>query len=183
MAHKGLSMLQNETDWDDYRRSASLEYSVSSAQVEWGSGPKQFPCLIASYPVSPTKMVSCYIYLDDARRLLFCDASLAGPPADTDEDDAIELPPDQIGDEVAVRAASLLSQLLVEKKVNRDDYERHVSAMLLTVVNLLVDTGIVKEDIFEQRLSNYQRLVDEWVTEARDDIGDVDKKILNRLYP
>ena len=172
-----FELIQNETDWDTYRFAAAQAYNTTSSQVEWGSGPKQFPCLAASYPVSPSKIVTCYVYMDDAKRLLFSEASLAGPPVDRGESDASE------EDAVAMRATHLMSEMLKEKKIDRDDFERHVSAMLLSITKILVDTAIIKEDQFEKMLVTYQRLVDEWVTENRSAASVGDKLILDRLYP
>ena len=172
-----FELIQNETDWDKYRFSTAQIYNTTSSQVEWGSGPKQFPCLAASYPASPAKIVTCYVYMDDAKRLLFSEASLAGPPVDRGESDVSE------EDAVAMRATHLMSEMLKEKQLDRDDFERHVSSMLLSIVKILVDTSIIKEGQFEKMLVNYQRLVDEWVTENRSKVSGGDKIILDRLYP
>ena len=174
---QNFELVQNETDWDNYRFAAAEAHNTTSSQVEWGAGPKQFPCLAASYAASKSKIVTCYVYLDDAKRLLFSDASLAGPPVLRDESDT------PAEDEIAMRAAHLMSEMLKEKQIDRDDFERHVSSMLLTVVRILVDSSIIKEDQFEKLLVTYQRLVDEWVTESRDTASEGDRLILGRLYP
>ena len=172
-----FELIENETDWDNYRFSAAQTYNTTSSQVEWGSGPRQFPCLAASYPASPSKIVTCYVYMDDAKRLLFSESSLAGPPVPRGKSDESD------EDALATRATHLASEMLKEKTIDRDDFERHVSAMLLSVTKILVDTSIIKEEQFEKMLVTYQRLVDEWVTENRDAASEGEKQILGRLYP
>lgn len=68
-----MALLRSPQDWHDYRRHLSQTLNLAFEEVRWGVGPTAFPCLTMSYAVPnsmPARVVSCYVYPDDARRLL-----------------------------------------------------------------------------------------------------------------
>ena len=35
-------------------------------QIDWGAGPTHYPCLVATAPAQVGKVISCYVYPEDA---------------------------------------------------------------------------------------------------------------------
>jgi hypothetical protein len=73
-----FSLLKGAAEWDAYKARLSqqlkdgLNFPGSrDAVIEFGRGPDNYPCLVASYYVpSEAKMLSCYVYKDNAEMLL-----------------------------------------------------------------------------------------------------------------
>lgn len=128
----GLVLLHAAADWVAYRASVAAQSEIDAEAVQWGNGPAAYPCLVTSYRASRLKIVCCYFYVNDALELL-----RAAPPG-------------------AVPVASVAGSISPgetpqETHSTHDEYAKSMAAHVMTIVRLLVDTGIVKPDSYEAR--------------------------------
>ena len=108
------------------------------------------------------KMTSCYIYLDDAVTLI----QAAGM---------------QVGQAVPTRDVIEISQ-------DTEDFNKHVSAMLMAIVSEMVEVGMMTEERLQEGLMKKLAEVDRYHTENKDAVlksleGTGAQEILPRLYP
>lgn len=64
-----MTLLHNPQEWLMYTHSQADDAGLSPDSVEWGRGPTQYPCLVASTWKSERVFLPCYIYLDAALHL------------------------------------------------------------------------------------------------------------------
>jgi hypothetical protein len=64
----GWHLVHNEDGWAEYKR--QVEQELGGDVVQWGSGPSEFPCLATSFSPRPGKVVSCYVFLGEAVKLI-----------------------------------------------------------------------------------------------------------------
>lgn len=137
-----LTLLRNENDWLAYRAQKTREFKLEGSLVDWGGGPAEYPCLVCSYPASPSRVVSAYFFEANARELL-----------------------DAVKEAGSAAAPAASGPSFAEQQ---DDFNKWVTAHLLAVVHYLVETGICTRDKFEQRLNEALSLVDEASAAQRD---------------
>lgn len=165
----GWFLLKSLADWDDFRRQRADVWGLDVADVQWGRGPQQYPCLVAAHRLpnaQPAKVLAAYAYPEDAMRLLQAAGpnAQAIPPAPT-------APPGMVAVPVGALSASALAVQFAQVKemlerisrlnASRKEHDRHSAAKLLTIVKILVDTGIIKEDQFEERFNAALAFVDQ----------------------
>ena len=118
----GMTLICNPSDWESYTQRIAQDSDLNASTVAWGSGPRQYPCLVASIIPSPMKVVSCYVYMDDVKPLLeaagFSTAQRQGPPAVAHS-----------GLDVA--------------------YKKHVAAMLRAIVEELVEVKVTNQERYQ----------------------------------
>lgn len=152
----GMTLLKDAQDWRAYREAFLDNHKLPEDGVVWGHGPKAFPCLVASclLPALNTnvaQILSCYVFPEDARRLL--------------------------------EAAGQVQQLVGPRQ---DEFNRQVSAHLLALTNVMVETGIIKEEQFLKRLHGFHAFVDQVTQESHDELkGErkFERELLDRLGP
>lgn len=121
----GLTILHSLLEWEDYKSKYAAANGWSPGQVDWGPGPGQFPCLVGSASGGDMRVISCYIYVEDAVRLL----SAAGVIEGGDEQE----------------------EITIEQQIMRLDLSKLlalVAAMLVTM-----DGFITKKEDFEKKLA------------------------------
>ncbi len=64
------TLLHNPQEWLMYTHSQANDAGLSPDSVEWGRGPTQYPCLVASTWKSDRVFLPCYIYPDAALHLV-----------------------------------------------------------------------------------------------------------------
>lgn len=136
-------LINTVSDWKDYRESFCGGMKTPVDRVDWGEGPREYPCLVSTF-ISDTdgRLVarSAYVYCYDARRLLqaILDREQASQAAETQK---------ATTDDNVIGAA-------------QRDYNRWASAHLLAIVSFLLDAKIMEEGDYEGRLLNMLDLVD-----------------------
>ncbi len=71
-----LTLLITEEDWPKYQGMYAQAGGFAANQIGWGKGPISYPCLVASFTekgsalLSAKKVVSCYVYVSDAQKLV-----------------------------------------------------------------------------------------------------------------
>jgi len=130
-----MTLLRRPQDWVEYTAKMATNMGITSGQVIWGTGPQQYPCLVASIQKSPMQVTSCYIYLRDAIEL--CQAAGYSPhPKAQDQPSS------------------------VPGHTNRD-FEKHVSALVMTVISELISVGATTKERFETRFAQKLAVVDQ----------------------
>lgn len=93
-----MTLLRNSQEWLMYTHSRADDIGLSPDSVEWGRGPTQYPCLVASTWKSDRVFLPCYIYPDAALHLvqaagykLVPDTPAAEVPGHTSQDFAISV--------------------------------------------------------------------------------------------
>ncbi len=131
-------------DWDAYRQAYATSVGLASEVIAWGKGPQIYPCLVCSYLVTATShVIGCYVYPDDVKALVGAmnlpAASPVQPQAEPD------VPPPSPPD-----------------PVTKQEFEKSVSAHLLTIVKFLEDIGIIKDQsVYEACYNRFLADVDQ----------------------
>lgn len=155
------SLLRSVADWNAYQQSFAA--ASDCAVVDWGAGPRVYPCLIVSYclhaPLS--RVISAYVYRDDALQLL----------------DAAQVK-QRIGESLPDPT---------RKEPNQHDFNRWLTAHVLTLVYFMRETGICRPEQYEERLAESLALVDEIRSGDRAaalaKIDPADRAVVDRLEP
>jgi hypothetical protein len=161
-----FALLQGPDDWQTFQ--GQFLAQMATSKIEVGAGfsaePVNYPCLADVFAV-PGSIQCCFVYRPDAARLLLAAEMISAPPPSQ---------PAGIPQVASAPQANPSDEDVAETLAWTDQQEamnRHVSAMLLAIVELLVDTSIIKPPAFEQRLIAAQRTVDELLTEKKDRAG------------
>lgn len=125
---RGWKLLTSLADWERYCSALRVELLLTADDVDWGAGPRAYPCLAASYRATDKKVLGCYVYAGDAIALLTAAGII------------------QEGAAPAAQPAPGRGEVVPQR-----DFEVHLSALFLTLVELLVDTRICTEEAFEAR--------------------------------
>lgn len=156
----GMTLLRSPAEWARYTQQMATDNGVPPNQVSWGAGPQQYPCLVASTMPSPMRVISCYVYLDDAQNL----ARAAGLRMIQE----VQLAQPQVAGHTSA------------------DFEKHTAAVLMAMVEELVEIGALKKDRFEAALNRHLANVDQYheadKAKAMKDAGQAGT-ILERLFP
>lgn len=57
-------VLRSDADWRAHRAAFA-----TSSTVDWGNGPNRYPCLVDTIAVTPGRLLSAYVYPEDAAKL------------------------------------------------------------------------------------------------------------------
>lgn len=139
------TLLKDRNDWNRHCTEVTAAHDMTAAQVAWGSGPVEYPCLAATLVTPPvpgglSKLVTAYVYKADAATLL----NAAGVTAETP---AINNP-------------------------SQSQFNRWVSAQLLAMLYFMIETRICKQEQFEDKLLEMLENVDAWKREKTDELRD-----------
>lgn len=136
-----FAVLRSAAEWDAYKVTMAAALGLSPQTVTWGGGPQQYPCLVASLPISgaPIKILSCYVYAADALRLLQS-AGLQALPVSA-------LP-------AAAAPAGITATNLVECC-------HSLIAHVLAIIDLDIRTGLYTEETYEENYTKFLAGVDQ----------------------
>lgn len=118
----GWYIVHNEQEWTEYK--ARLSPQVSENAVQWGQGPTEFPCLVTSYAPSSSKVVSCYVFLKEARALLEAGGLQVVDPGAT------------------VTAVNTVGP-------DQAEFNRSMWAHIRTLIQICKDTGLMNDDHYK----------------------------------
>jgi hypothetical protein len=139
-----FALLQSAVDWDNYRRDHAQRLGAVGQLAQWGKGPQEYPCLIASVMLPNNHIMCCYVFERDARELL----QACGP-----------------GTPAAIAAVNPDADDRVPKGLRQSDYNASFTAHLLTMMDFLIETGICRKDQYEDKyhamLSDVDRMMAE----------------------
>lgn len=157
----GWSLLKSVDDWDKYKQHMQSDHALSSSLVNWGNGPKHYPCLVSS-AIQPTKIMSCYTYLPDALQLV----AAAGLHV-------TQSPIAQTPDEVPGHTMA--------------DFAKSVAAHLLAIYDAMESMHITNKDRHEQDYLRYLGMVDRYhaadKADAAAQLSEGQQFILEQLFP
>ena len=120
-----FTLLITEEDWPKYREMYAQAAGFAPNQVGWSTGPVAYPCLVASFTekgsvlLSAKKVLSCYVYVSDAQKLL---------------------------ETAQMKSAEPRLGAVVPSQAN---FNKAMMAHIMTIVDALVRTSIVKKDQYE----------------------------------
>ncbi len=138
-----FTRLANAADWDAYTSQMCLKLGVSPVRVRWGKGPREYPCLVTTIaPQTPgvgdQQMISAYVYRSDARQL--CEevplVRAVLPPADP----------------CAQPTPACLPAVVPPA-------ETELKAAVATIAYFLLETSIVKPEVYAGRLDHLRRVL------------------------
>lgn len=151
-------LLQTENEWEQYK--SRLAKELRTVGLMWGRPPVEYPCLVASVPLSPAKVASAFVYRRDFN--LFGPAAPAAPAANTPQVSA------------PVREAVTPKQ---------SDFNKWVCAYMLALTYYVRETLVVKDAAFEQKVAEMLALTDQVVAAQRDQLSKVEQDMLERFAP
>jgi hypothetical protein len=69
------TVLRGHADWERYQQAVAAQSGYVGTPINWGGGPKEYPCLVSTYlppprPGEQPRLVSAYVYESDAQALL-----------------------------------------------------------------------------------------------------------------
>lgn len=143
------TLLRSPADWETYRQTVAQDNNAVGTPIVWGHGPRDYPCLVITYvpPRQPNelpKMISAYTYYTDIEPLL---AALS-------EAGRLTMPAG-----VAAPAPELQAADMQQRRPTQDSFNRWVAALLLTHAHYLVNTGICRQEQYEDKLTEFLGLV------------------------
>lgn len=125
----GWFLVHNEQEWSEYKAKTSQQ--VSDEAVQWGEGPSEFPCLVTSFSPSAAKVVSCYLFIAEARKLLEAGGLQVIDPADK------------------VKAVNTVGP-------NQAEFNRSMWAHIRTLIEIGKATGLITDDEYYKRVYDAQ---------------------------
>lgn len=143
-----FTVLLNVDDWRKYCEGMVAQLQLGTLKVEWGGGPKEYPCMVSSYlptrtPGIPPKIISAYVYEHDVDRLKAAIAA-AAPEAPA------------VADTV--------------QPTTQGQFNRWVAAHILTIASFLTSTAICREGQYEAKLTEMLEKADEFAISDQDKI-------------
>jgi len=160
-----MTLLRNPGEWATYKQQLDEAHGHRLGSVAWGIGPRQYPCLVATKIQEELRQAtSCYVYLQDAAELAAAGGFNMIP---------MDSPMPQV-------SAGL---------PENTEFNKHISAMLMAIVDELVEVKVTTPERFEQVLTRHLANVDRWheddkrvaLKESLKSHGGA--QILGRLYP
>jgi hypothetical protein len=121
-----LSLLITQEDWPKYQAMYAEAGGFAVNQIGWGSGPTSYPCLAASFTqkgsalLGAKKVVSCYVYVSDAQKLL----------------------------EMAQMKSVTASQT-AGVSPSQADFNKAMMAHVMTLIDTIVKSGLCKTEQYE----------------------------------
>lgn len=142
MSGTSLILLSSQLDWEEFKADLSAQYRVPSREISWTelSAPVAYPCLVSAVSVE-TSIVCLFVYPADVELLLGVDIA-------TEE-----------GDDPAEE--SWFASKALPAASQEGLWNRHMVALMLTMVHELISVGVTKEDRFEELLSGMLDLVED----------------------
>lgn len=138
-----LKLLRSPLDWTKYQQAFCDANNLGGMQMNWGKGPQEYPCLAASLLATSNRIVTCFVYKENAKELMI--AAAESHPAMKAMQQA-ESPPGH----------------------SQADFNRDVSASLLTIAYFLTETAICKPEAYEQKKIEMLAKVDQFQAEEVD---------------
>ena len=144
MSGTPLVLLSSQLDWEEFKTDISAQYRVPSREISWTelSAPSSYPCLVSAVSVE-TSIVCLFVYPRDVELLM----EASGGVIELESDDPLHL-------ELKARAG------LLPDASQEGLWNRHMVALMLTMVHELISVGVTKEDRFEELLSDMLDLVE-----------------------
>lgn len=139
--------LNNLADWEQHKAEFVTSHSIQQQLVSWGSPPVEYPCLVDSMAISPVKIVSAFVYRDDAVKLI-------PVPKQAQAQQAMQSDPQ--------------AQASAVPGHTWKDFADGTTANLLTVIHFMVETGICTREKFEEVHTMFVHNVEQWSAEDRD---------------
>lgn len=135
MAGTPLVLLVSPECWKEFQGDISTKYRTTDREIAWtqSSAPASYPCLVSAVWVE-TSVVCLFVYPKDVELLM----EAAGGVIELEEDDPA--------------AESWLSGKALPVTSQESSWNRHMVALLLTVVHELISVGVTKEERFEELL-------------------------------
>lgn len=152
------SKISSKEAWVKYCIKVASDLQISPETITWGEGPKEYPCLVSSIlpPRSPGANPRAYsAFVYRSDFQLLEDAKSAA----------------------AVKEPSV-------NNPTQDNFNRWITAQMLTVIHYLTATGICKPEGFEDNLLSFVEVVDAHRNRQRDiKITSAQQSILDCLDP
>lgn len=129
------TLIRTQADWTEYQIKTARELMVTDRQIDWGKGPRAYPCLACTHmPPRPSgsepRLYTAYVYEREATELV----RAAGKQV---HDPDVPRPPSQ------------------------HQFNRLTAAQLLAVAYFLIETGIATEDKYQAKILEMLDLVDD----------------------
>jgi len=160
----GMALVKTPADWQTYQLSMAQQHNVHPNMVEWGSGPRQFPCLVATRMLSDERrFLSCYVYPHEALSLV--EAAQAS--------------------QVLAGTGMAAQSVEVQGGPTQEDFNKHTAAMLMAVVEELESMSVTSRERFEAALTRCLARVDQYhaddKTKLKADLSE--GTVLKQLFP
>ena len=160
------TVLRSVECWKKYQQEVARVFNCPADAIAWGSGPATYPCLvdtIRSWPLGSTmpRFMTAYVYEADFAMLR--EAKTEKPTQ------AVQ---DKTGDDSPLPRT-------------HDDFRRYLVAYLLTTLETLCEIRATTEERLERDLARMLRIVDEYMTEKKQALEDLNagtRKALDRLH-
>jgi hypothetical protein len=163
-----FELLTSPADWDAFRARVAARLGLVEDRLACGQGPQAYPCLVASYDVvggATPRVVMCYVYQGDADRLLCaCPVAQERAPADR----------------VPIAQPVVSAKAPADPQPGQDEFNRTTAANLLTLAWVAVETGFIKEKVYEQKFQEFLAMIDQLTAEDRDRLTRSQRAILDR---
>ena len=147
-----LVLLDGPTSWESFKEDLSLRYNIDSREIVWddaSAAPDSYPCLVSAVGVERS-LVFLFVYESDARNLLS-----------------------------AVSKATKTAKVSPLPAMSSEGmWNRHMVALVLTIVIELVSVGITNQERFEEVLKSMVAIVDE---KHQEDIESVRQLIVEQF--
>lgn len=147
--------LESAADWDAYKPRTAAALGVDAGTVQWGQGPAEYPCLVASTLTRQNgrpdglRVASCYVYAGDARRLVGQEGGGAAGQQSV------------VGEPAAPRGSDS----------DDTEFRRYLVAHVLTLVDELRRVGITKADRYEKIFNGFLAGVDQATVSRAADVS------------
>ena len=142
----GLALIANEANWSIYKLSLEAENQIEGIAV-WGTGPKMYPCLVASLLVE-NRFKNCYVYVEDAAALL-------------DENERQNIAEFGEPDPPSLHTINTVGP-------TQDQFNRHASAMLMAILDEMIEVKMTNPERFETVLARCTSRVDQFTAEQHE---------------
>lgn len=152
------SKISSKEDWVKYCVQVARDLKISPDTIVWGDGPKEYPCLVSSILPARSPGANPRAYSAFVYRSDF-----------------------QLLEEVKAAAAVKESS---SNNPTQDNFNRWITAQMLTVIHYMTATGICKSQAFEDRLLEFIEVVDSHRNRQQGlDITSAQQSVLDCLDP
>jgi hypothetical protein len=138
-----LVLIQSPDEWEAFQTDIASKYRLAARDIQWGEDtcPESYPCLVSAVGIEST-IVCLFVYERDAILLMESAFAENKPPLFS----AIDL----------INAPDSDSPLDAQPGL----WNRHIVALLLTIVHEMTSVGITKSDRFEGVLRDMLKVVE-----------------------
>jgi hypothetical protein len=139
-----LVLIQSPDAWETFQTDIASKYRLAAKDIQWGEDtrPESYPCLVSAVGIEST-IVCLFVYERDAIILMESATTENRSPPFISEIDLINAPDSD---------SSLDAQPGL--------WNRHMVALLLTIVHEMKSVGITKSDRFEGILRDMLKVVE-----------------------